>query len=75
MSTTAVEALIAVVTFIASVGTSAFISGARWGRVQTTLADLEKDRVRQGDITSLASRLGRIEGMFTLTLRGDERHG
>lgn len=73
MGPTAIELLIAASTFVLSVGTSAFVSGARWGRVQATLVDLEKDRVRQSDITGFGNRLARIEGMFTLTLKHEER--
>ena len=35
--------------------------------------DLQRDRVRQSDVTGLRDRLSRIEGMFTLTLRDGER--
>lgn len=75
VSSAVVETVIAAVTFVASVGTSMFVSGTRWGRVETQLVDLEKDRVRQSDINGLRDRLSRIEGMFTLTLRDGERHG
>ena len=75
MDPMAVEIVISIVTIVVSVCTSMFVSGTRWGRVETTLTDLEKDRVRQSDITGLRDRLSRIEGMFTLTLKGDERHG
>lgn len=75
MSTLQIEAAIAVVTFISSVSASAFISGTRWGRVESTLQDLQQDRVRQNDITGLRDRLSRIEGMFTLTLKDGDRKG
>lgn len=75
MGPTAVEIMISVITIVVSVCTSMFVSGTRWGRVETSLADLEKDRVRTADITGLRDRLSRIEGMFTLTLRDSERHG
>ena len=71
MSATAIQVLISVVTFVLSVCVSMFVSGTRWGRVETTLRDLQTDRVRQGDITGLRDRLSRIEGMFTLTFKGD----
>lgn len=73
MTDTAVMAIIGVVTFVLSVATSMFVSGTRWGRVETTLRDLQLDRVRQADITGLRDRLSRIEGMFTLTLKGEDR--
>ena len=66
-------AIIGVITFVLSVATSMFVSGTRWGRVETSLNDLQSDRVRQADITGLRDRLSRIEGMFTLTLKGGER--
>lgn len=64
---------ISVAGFILSVCVSMFVSGTRWGRVETSLRDLELDRVRQGDITGLRDRLSRIEGMFTLTLKEHDR--
>ena len=73
ISDTAVMVIIGVVTFVLSVATSTFVSGTRWGRVETTLHDLQEDRVRQSDITGLRDRLSRIEGMFTLTLRDGDR--
>jgi hypothetical protein len=69
MSPLAVEVIVAVCTFIASVGSAAFISGTRWGRIETTLSDIEKDRVRQSDIKGISERLAKIEGMFTLRLK------
>lgn len=73
ISDTTVNVIIGVVTFVLSVSVSMFVSGTRWGRVETTLRDLQTDRVRQSDITGLRDRLSRIEGMFTLTLKGDDR--
>ncbi len=58
----AIEAIIAVVTFIISVGTSMFIAGMRWQEVH-------------GDLRQMADRLAKIEGMFTLKLRDhDNEH-
>lgn len=68
-----IQLVIGIATFVLSVSVSMFVSGTRWGRVETTLRDLQTDRVRQGDITGLRDRLSRIEGMFTLTLRGEDR--
>jgi hypothetical protein len=47
---------IACVTFIASVGTSMFVAGTRWGELRT-------------DFRVMADRLAKIEGMFELRLR------
>ena len=52
----AVEIAIAVVTFIASVGTSMFVAGTRWGEMRA-------------DLRVMADRLAKIEGMFELKLR------
>lgn len=73
ISDTAIMAIIGVITFVMSVSVSMFVSGTRWGRVETSLRDLQSDRVRQSDITGLRDRLSRIEGMFTLTLKDGER--
>jgi len=56
MSSIAVEIIIAIVTFVMSVGTSMFVAGTRWGRIETT-------------IQVMSDRLAKIEGMFTLRLR------
>lgn len=73
VSDTTINVVIGIVTFVMSISVSMFISGTRWGRVETTMRDLQQDRVRQGDITGLRDRLSRIEGMFTLTLKGEDR--
>lgn len=73
MSETTIVVIITVAGFILSVATSMFISGTRWGRVETQLTDLQQDRVRQSDITGLRDRLSKIEGMFTLTLRSHDQ--
>lgn len=73
MSDTTIMVIISVTTFVMSVSVSMFVSGTRWGRVETSLRDLQSDRVRQSDITGLRDRLSRIEGMFTLTLKDGER--
>lgn len=44
---------------LCSVVVSAFMSGARWGRVET-------------DMRVMADRLAKIEGMFTLRLKDHE---
>lgn len=71
---TTISLIIGVVTFLISVSVSIFISGTRWGEVRTGLNDLQKDRVRQSDVTGLRDRLSRIEGMFTLTLKDGDRN-
>lgn len=73
MNATTLNVMIGVITFVLSVSVSMFVSGTRWGRVETTLRDLQQDRVRQNDITGLRDRLSRIEGMFTLTLKDSDR--
>jgi hypothetical protein len=70
---TTINIIIGAVTFVLSVSVSMFVSGTRWGRVETTLNDLQQDRVRQTDMMGLRDRLSRIEGMFTLTLKDGER--
>jgi hypothetical protein len=61
INTYAVEIIIAIVTFIASVGSSMFIAGTRWGEMRT-------------DLRVMADRLAKIEGMFELQLKKRE-HG
>ena len=73
VSDVTITVIIGVVTFVLSVSVSMFVSGTRWGRVESTLNDLQQDRVRQSDVTGLRDRLSRIEGMFTLTLREHDR--
>jgi hypothetical protein len=53
------EILTAVVTFIVSVSTSAFIGGVRVGIMQSTIQSIDR-------------RLSAIEAMFRLTLKKDE---
>ena len=62
MSPIAIEILIAVLTFVVSVGTSMFVAGARWGSMQ-------------GDITSMRKEVAEIKGMFVLRLRDDIHMG
>lgn len=50
------QTVIAAVSVIASVTVSAFISGTRWGTMQQ-------------EMRTMADRLAKIEGMFTLRLR------
>lgn len=66
MSATTILMLQAVISaggVLTSVVVSAFMSGSRWGRVET-------------DMRVMADRLAKIEGMFTLRLKdadGDSR--
>ena len=75
ISDTSITVIIGIVTFLVSVSASMFLSGSRWGRVETSLRDLQTDRVRQSDINALRERLSRIEGMFTLSLKDVDRQG
>ena len=52
------QTVIAMAGVITSVIVSAFLSGSRWGRVET-------------DMRVMADRLAKIEGMFTLRLKDD----
>lgn len=45
-----------IATFVLSVGSSMFVAGTRWGRVETKME-------------SMNDRLAKIEGMFTLRIR------
>lgn len=56
MSPAIVEAVIGVCTVVLSVTGSAFVAGTRWGRVESEMKDM-------------ATRLAKIEAMFTLTLK------
>jgi hypothetical protein len=59
---TATELAIGACTVIMSMAGSAFIAGARWGRLQSEMA-------------TISNRLSRIEGMFTLSLKDNPRGG
>jgi hypothetical protein len=50
----------AAITFVASITTSAFIAGSRWGTISQ-------------EMRSMNDRLSRIEGMFTLTVKDREK--
>lgn len=56
LNATAIEIIIGVCTVFISVGTSSFVGGMRWGRINE-------------EITSIDRRLAKIEGMFTLTFK------
>jgi cell division protein FtsL len=53
---TIVTAIISVVTFILSVGTSAIIVGVKWGKLES-------------DVSNMKTDLAEIKGMFRLTLK------
>lgn len=57
MTPVSLEILIAAIGVMISVCCSMFIAGSRWGRIE-------------GDMRSMSDRLAKIEGMFTLKLRG-----
>lgn len=61
MSPVSLEILIAAIGVIMSICCSTFVAGSRWGRIE-------------GDMRSMSDRLAKIEGMFTLKLRGDGEH-
>lgn len=60
MTPVSLEILIASAGFILSICCSMFVAGSRWGRIE-------------GDMRSMSDRLAKIEGMFTLKLRQDDR--
>lgn len=60
MNSGVIQALVDAATFIVSVSASAFIGGVRLGQLT-------------GDIRGINERLARIEGMFTLRLKGDDK--
>lgn len=55
-----IQALVDAVTFIMSVGVSAFISGTHWGEIRSKMNTID-------------TRLAKIEGMFTLRWKGEDR--
>lgn len=74
MSQTEISLIIGLLTMLLSVGSSAFIAGSRWGRVNGKLDQLERgqrDRATKTDVQSMAERIARIEGMFELRLKDD----
>lgn len=56
MSPETIQVVIGVCTVVVSICGSAFVAGTRWGRVESEMKDM-------------ATRLAKIEGMFTLTLK------
>lgn len=56
-----VQVFLNLATIVISLVGSAFMSGSRWGQVQT-------------DVKVIKDRLARIEGMFVLTLRDEQEH-
>lgn len=57
MSPVSLEIVIAAIGVVVSICCSMFVAGSRWGRIE-------------GDMRSMSDRLAKIEGMFTLKLRG-----
>lgn len=56
MTPVGVEITIAAIGVVLSISCSMFVAGSRWGRIE-------------GDMRTMADRLARIEGMFTLVPR------
>ena len=56
MTNTAIMVIIGAVTFVVSVGTSAFIGGMNWGQISRDVDNMKVD-------------LAEIKGMFRLTLK------
>lgn len=74
MSQTEISLIIAAITLLLSVVSSAFIAGSRWGRVNMKLEGLERgqqDSATTSDLHGLTERLARIEGMFELRIKDD----
>jgi hypothetical protein len=59
MSSTAIQAIVAVATFLCSVGASSFIAGMKWG---TTLQELRY----------IDNRLTKIEALFEYRVKGND---
>lgn len=64
---TEIAAIVSVCGFVASVGTSAFMAGSRWGRVEQKMKDIES--TVDTKMSDQNARLAKIEGMFTLKLK------
>lgn len=62
MSVIPTEIIIAIATFVCSVGASMFVAGTRWGQINT-------------EMRTMNDRLAKIEGMFTLTPKDFPGHG
>jgi hypothetical protein len=62
MNAIIISAVISVVSFVCSLAGAAFISGVRWGEMNTRLNSIDKD-------------MSEIKGMFRLTLRKDINDG
>lgn len=66
--------LIAAVGFVFSVGTSAFISGVRWGTVKARLDMVESmvtNAATKDQLAGVKEDVAEIKGMFRMTLRND----
>jgi ABC-type dipeptide/oligopeptide/nickel transport system permease subunit len=61
MSPAYISVVISLAGVILSMTITVFLSGMRWGRMETK-------------IDEFTTRLARIEGMFTLTLRKQQNH-
>lgn len=65
----AAQLVIAAAGFVASVITSVFVAGSRWGRFSSELRALqeaEKQHATKDDVGHLREQIAEIKGMFTL---------
>lgn len=62
ISQTTLTVLICVASFILSVSTALWLGGMRWGEMRS-------------DLRTMADRLAKIEGMFTMRLKDDNKDG
>jgi len=77
MTPDSLTALIATGGFVASVTSSAFISGSKWGQASTRLRAIEhsqEQHATKADVGAIAERVARIEGMFELRLKHEGEH-
>jgi len=77
MTQTGVMVIVAVGTFLASIGGSLFIAGSLWGGVRTRLDILEKQLptlATREQLTGVKEDLAEIKGMFRMVPR-DEHDG
>lgn len=68
MNATAWSVVVALIGVVIAITSSAFISGMRWGRFEAD--NKAKWGILQSQQNDMSQRLARIEGMFTLTLKG-----
>lgn len=74
MKTEMTAVVITALGFIASVISSAFISGMRWGSMKTRLENLEhsqKDLATKDQLAGVKEDVAEIKGMFRMTLKSE----